>query len=71
MTCLKCDECEYPTTFGCYDGDYDCENDCNECEETDECKYESGNLGTLVYAFNELVEKGEISFNPFILKRFE
>ena len=68
MVCQECDVCEYPTTFGCYDRDYDCENGCGACMETDECKYESGELGATIYAFNCLVENGEISYNPFILK---
>jgi len=66
--CMGCDECEYPTTFGCYERDYDCEYGCcNECNfGEEECKYESGELGASIYAFNCLVEKGEIKYNPFI-----
>lgn len=74
MGCQKCYEegyeCEYPTTFGCFEGDYDCDQGCSECEETGECKYESGDLGATIYAFNRLVEEGQISYSPFILKRF-
>lgn len=69
MSCLECylnGECEYPTTFGCYYRDYDCEHGCGECLETDECKYESGELGGLIDAFNKLVEKGECKYNPFM-----
>lgn len=75
MVCQRCYEdgyeCEYPTTFGCFEGDYDCENGCYECEETDECKYETGETGALIQAFNNMVNDKLISYNPFILKRFE
>ena len=74
MSCQRCyedGECEYPTTFGCFDGDYDCDKGCNECDESGECKYESGELGANIYAFNRLVEDGQIKYNPFIAKRFD
>lgn len=75
MTCEKCYEdgyeCDYPTTFGCFEGDYDCDEGCYECEETDVCKYESGELGALIYAFNQLVKEGKVKYNPFILKRLD
>ena len=66
MVCQECDVCEYPNIFGCYDRDYDCDNGCDYCFESDECKYESGELGASIYAFNKLVEDGSISYNPFI-----
>ena len=64
--CYKQEECEFPLTFGCYYRDYDCEYGCGECLETDECKYESGELGAMIYAFNKLVEDGQTKYNPFV-----
>lgn len=65
--CHGCDECEYLTTFGCYERDYDCEYGCNDCNfGEEECKYESGDLGASIYAFNCLVNDGEIKYNPYI-----
>lgn len=65
MACQGCDICEYPTTFGCFDRDYDCDNGCSFCEEEGECKYETGRTGALVQAFNDLVRAGEVSYNPY------
>lgn len=70
--CQECfdDVCEHPTTFGCYTRDYDCDYGCNACTDEDGydigCKYEEGELGASIYAFNELVRKGEVKYNPFI-----
>ena len=67
MVCQNCDECEYPNQWGCYDRDYDCESgNCFECQETDECKYETGEMGAIIYAFQRLVDEGKVNRHPMI-----
>lgn len=68
MACQNCIECEYPNTWGCYYRDYDCEDGCCQCLESDECKYETGEIYTIIEAFNQLVRDGEVNYHPMIFK---
>ena len=66
MVCQNCEVCEYPNQWGCFDRDYDCNDGCHECMETDECKYETDEIGSIIYAFQRLVDEGKVSYHPMI-----